>query len=125
MTKIIISTGIEDPTSKGDRVAALMRDFYEKNHKTLDKGLRPDVADNLMIGLINIVRENYDNPAQTQVAQEMRRALEVFRMGCEMRWQAGDFPSEEMLAITATKHLRDMKPYAEKAIAAWDKIGSL
>lgn len=50
----------EDPTAKGDRVATLMRAFYEKNHKKMDEGLRPDVADNLMISLINIVREEYN-----------------------------------------------------------------
>lgn len=53
----------EEPQSKADRVAGLMRDYYEA-HKPLRwwqkrRQWNSIVADDLMLGLLNIVRTEY------------------------------------------------------------------
>jgi hypothetical protein len=54
----------EDPTSKGDRVAGLMRDYYETNKplrwwQKRRTNYESCIADDLMLGLLNIVLSEY------------------------------------------------------------------
>lgn len=54
----------DDPTAKGDEVARQMRDYYEANKpRWWQRPYNYETADDLMIGLLNIVLLAYPQAA--------------------------------------------------------------
>lgn len=110
----------EEPTAKGDRVAGLMRDYFEAHKKDKWDGFS---ADHLMGGLLNIVRREYRLVEPASVAEEAGLPPEAIAllsaMACEVKALGGD-PMKALHGASVSTISALPKPTPVEDGALWD-----